>query len=230
MLFVASFAFLILLGPFYIHWCLTYLFQNHRQCHFTRNLYENVQVCMGVFHPYLTVIEKGMRESNHAINFLLYMATSRRFRLDFQQICRRLVYRIFAGIIAVLRKSIWLCCTEPAWLIAYERRILDSIDEELTSDTQRKTRTAYQTAHYYSNFERRRQNQLFKANLLSNNSTMTGASLSPAPSPKTLPDNQPKTVRMLTWNPYDLARQQQQSKAERQAARLSRHCSASGPV
>lgn len=227
MLFVASFAFLILLGPFYIHWCVTYLFHNHRQCRFTRNLYENVQVCMGVFHPHLMVIEKAMRESSHAINFLLYMSTSKRFRLDFQHICRRLVYRTITGVIVFLRKFIWICCTEPAWLIALERRLLESLDEEETSKVQRQNRAAYKTAHYYSNFERRRQNQLFKANLI-NNTMMTSTSLSPAPSPKMLPDNQSKTARMLTWNPYDLAKQRTSN--ERQAARLSQHCSSSGDV
>ena len=223
MLFVASFAFLILLGPFYLHWCFTYVFHNHRQCRFTRNLYENVQVCMGVFHPHLMVVEKAMRESNHAINFLLYMATSKRFRRDFQQICRRAAYRIGAGTVAFLRKFIWICCTEPAWFSALERRFAESLDEEETSKVQRQNRAAYKTAHYYSNFERRRQNQLYKANLLSNNTMMTSSSITPVSSPKLLPENQSKTARMLTWNPYDLARQ-------RQAARLSQHCSASGDV
>ncbi len=68
MLFVASFVFLVLIGPFYIHWCIAYIFYNYPQCHLSRNLYENIQVCMGVTHPYLTVIEKGMRETKHAIN------------------------------------------------------------------------------------------------------------------------------------------------------------------
>lgn len=228
MLFVASFAFLLLLGPFYVHWCMTYLFHNHRQCRFTRNLYENVQVCMGVFHPYLTVIEKGMRESNHAINFLLYMATSKRFRSDFKQICRRLTYRLSAATISFLRKYLSFCCTEPAWLVAFERHILDATDEDPTFEGNRKNRAAYKTAHYYSNFERRRQNQLFKATLMNNNTTVTGASLSPVTSLKALPSTEAKTVRMLTWNPYDVTMRQSENK--RQAARLSQHCSTSGPI
>lgn len=228
MLFVASFAFLILLGPFYVHWCITYLFHHYHQCRFTRNLYENVQVCMGVFNPYLTVIEKGMRESNHAINFIFYMATSKRFRSDFKSICRRLIYRIFGPAIVFLYKYICFCCTEPACLITLERHITDSTDADSTFDMNRKNQAAYKTAHYYSNFERRRQNQLFKATLLNNNTTITGASLSPATSLKGIPDTQAKTVRMLTWNPYDPVTRQLDSK--RQAARLSRHCTTSGAV
>jgi hypothetical protein len=183
---------------------------------------------MGVFHPYLTVIEKGMRESNHAINFLLYMATSKRFRSDFKHICRRLIYRIFGSAILFLYKYICSCCTEPACLNTLERHVSDLTSADSTLDMSRKNRTAYKTAHYYSNFERRRQNQLFKATLLNNNTTVTGASLSPATSLKGIPDTPAKTVRLLTWNPYDPVVRQLDSK--RQAARLSRHSATSNAV
>ena len=183
---------------------------------------------MGVFNPYLTVIEKGMRESNHAINFLLYMATSKRFRSDFKLILRRFVYRAVYPVILFLCKHLCFCCPEPACLITLEQHVSDAFDADSTLDINRKNQTAYKTAHYYSNFERRRQNQLFKATLLNNNTTVTGASLSPAPSLAGIPETQAKTVRMLTWNPYDLDMRQSESK--RQAARLSRHCTTSGAV
>jgi hypothetical protein len=182
---------------------------------------------MGVFHPYLTVIEKGMRESNHAINFLLYMATSKRFRSDFKRICLRFIYRRLGPAILFLYKYVCFCCTEPEWLVNLERHVSDSTDTDSPFDT-RKNQTAYKTAHYYSNFERRRQNQLFKATLLNNNTTVTGASLSPATSLKGIPETQAKTVRMLTWNPYDPVTRQLDGK--RQAARLSRHCETSGVI
>jgi hypothetical protein len=228
MLFVASFAFLLLLGPFYVHWCITYLFYYYRQCQFTRNLYENVQVCMGVFHPYLTVIEKGMRESNHAINFILYMATSKRFRSDFKRICRRLIFRIFGSAVLFLYKHICFCCTEPACLITLERHVSTTADLDATFEANRKYQTAYKTSHYHSNFERRRQNQLVRATLLNNNTTITNASLSPETSVTALPITTPKSIRTLTWNPYDRIARQFESK--RQAERLARHRSTTGAV
>lgn len=229
MLFVASFAFLLLLGPFYVHWCITYLFYYYRPCElFTRNLYENVQVCMGVFHPYLTVIEKGMRELNHAINFLLYMATSKRFRSDFKRIFRRLIFRIFGSAILFLYKHICFCCTVPNCLMTLERHVSDVTDFDSTFENNRKNHTAYNTSHYHNNMERRRQNQLLRATLINNTNTtkMTSGSLSSAASFTAL--NTPKTVRMLTWNEYDPISRPVESK--RQAARLSKHGSTTGAV
>ncbi|CAF3665224.1 unnamed protein product [Rotaria socialis] len=227
MLLVASFAFLVLLGPFYIHWCVAYLFNDYPQCHFTRNLYENVQVCMGVFHPYLTVIEKGMRESNHAINFLLYWATSTRFRADFERICRRSFYRIFGTAIIFLFKHICFCCTVPSCLAALERHVSDTTDVDSSYETFRKNQMAYKTSHYYSNFERRRQQQLVQATLL-NSSISTDANLSPTASFHTLAENTSKTVRILTWNPHDPMIRRLENK--RQATSLSRHLSTSNAV
>jgi hypothetical protein len=229
MLFVASLAFIIFLGPFYLHWCITYLFYYYRQCHFTRNLYENVQVCMGVFHPYLTVIEKGMRESNHAINFLFYMATSKRFRSDFKDICRHLIYRIFGSAILFLYKHLCFCCTVPSCLIALEQRVSDTMNLDLAYKTSRKNQTAYKTSHYYSNFERRRKNQLLNAALLtSNNPTAVGMNSTPPNSFNAIPVTAAKSVRLLTWNPYDPMTRQPESR--RQAARLSEHFSTTGSI
>lgn len=227
MLLVASFAFLVLLGPFYVHWCIAYLFTYYPQCQFTRNLYENVQVCMGVFHPYLTVIEKGMRESNHAINFLLYWSTSTRFRMDFKRICRTLFFRIFGTAILFLYRHICFCCAAPSCLVTLERHVSDTTDFDSSYESNRKNQTAYKTAHYYSNIERRRQHQLVRATLL--NSAMTNdPNISPATSFHTLTAHTPKTVRILTWNPHDPMMRQLESK--RQAARLSKHLSTSGAV
>ncbi len=225
MLLVASFAFVLLLGPFYVHWCITYIFSNYPQCHFTRNLYENIQVCMGVFHPYLTVIEKGMRESNHAINFLLYWSTSTRFRMDFKRICRSIFFRKFATTILFLYKHICFCCTEPLWLVTLERQVSDITDLDSSFESHRKNHTAYKTSHYYSNFERRRQHQLVKATLL-NNSIASDTNLTPTPSLHTLTAHTAKTVRMLTWNPHDPMIRQLEAKG--QATRLSKHLSTSG--
>jgi len=227
MLLVASFAFVLLLGPFYVHWCITYLFSNYPQCHFTRNLYENVQVCMGVFNPYLTVIEKGMRESNHAINFLLYWATSTRFRMDFKRICRCVFFRIFGPTIVFLFKHICFCCTEPRWIITLERNVSDATDIDSSYDYNRKNHAAYKTSHYYSNFERRRQHQLVKATLL-NSSIGTDTNLTPTASLHTLTAHTAKTVRILTWNPHDPMMRQLETK--RNAARLSKHLSTSGAI
>lgn len=229
MLFVASFAFLLLLGPFYVHWCITYLFYYYRQCHFTRNLYENVQVCMGVFHPYLTVIEKGMREANHAINFLLYMATSKRFRSDFKRICHRLVIRIFGSAILFLYKHICFCCSPPSCLITLERHISEITDLDSTFENSRKNQTAYKTSHYHTNIERRRQNQLLRSTLLNSNTPkVISGSTSSAASFSALPVSTPKTVRTLTWNTYDPIVRPVENK--RQAARLSKHCATTRAV
>ncbi|CAF4538137.1 unnamed protein product [Rotaria sp. Silwood1] len=227
MLLVASFAFLVLLGPFYVHWCIAYLFYNYPQCHFTRNLYENVQVCMGVFHPYLTVIEKGMRESNHAINFLLYWATSTRFRADFERISRRLFYRIFGNAILFLYKHICFCCTAPSCLATLERHVSDTTDPDSSYELNRKNQIAYKTSHYYSNFERRRQHQLVQATLL-NNTIPTDSNLTPTASFHTLTEHTAKTVRMLTWNPHDPMMRGLENK--RKAAHLSQHLSTSNAV
>jgi hypothetical protein len=228
MLFVASFAFLLLLGPFYLHWCITYLLFNYPQCHFTRNLYENVQVCMGVFHPYLTVIEKGMRESNHAVNFILYMATSKRFRSDFKRIFRTVIYRTFGSAILFLCKHICSCCTNQSCLVTFEQHMSDINSRDTTFETSRKNQAAYKTAHYYSNAERRRKNQLLKATLLNNNTTITGANLTRPSSCSTIPDNPAKTVRILTWDPYDPLLRQTEN--QRQAARLKEHFSMSPSI
>ncbi|CAF1169207.1 unnamed protein product [Adineta steineri] len=227
MLLVASFAFVLLLGPFYLHWCVAYLFYYYPQCQFTRNLYENVQVCMGVFHPYLTVIEKGMRESNHAINFLLYWATSTRFRMDFKRINRRIFFRIFGTTIIFLFKHICFCCTEPSCLVSLERHVSDTADMDSSYDYNRKNQAAYKTSHYYSNFERRRQHQLVKDTLL-NSTIPTDTNLTPTASLHTLTANTAKTVRMLTWNPHDPMMRQLESR--RQATRLSKRLSTSGAV
>ena len=221
MLFVASFAFLLLLGPFYVHWCITYLFHYHPQCHFTRNIYENVQVCMGVFHPYLTVIEKGMRECNHAVNFLLYMATSKRFREDFQRICRMIFYRIFGSTILFLYKHLCFCCTEPSCLVSLERHVSDTTELDSTIDNSRKNQNAYKTSHYYTNYERRRQQLLQQKT--TNNTTTTASSLTPATSLNILTKAPRKTVRTLTWTNFD--RSSRSSDSQRQAARLSEHYS-----
>jgi len=226
MLLVASFAFVLLLGPFYIHWCITYILSNYPQCQFTRNLYENVQVCMGVFNPYLTVIEKCMRDSNHAINFLLYWSTSTRFRMDFKRICRLVSFRIFGTAIVYLYKHICFCCTKPSCLVTLERHVSDTTDLDSSYESNR-NHTAYKTSHYYSNFERRRQHQLVKATLL-NNTIPTDTTLTPATSLHTLTTNTAKTVRILTWNPHDPMMRQLENK--RQAARLSKHLSTSGAV
>jgi hypothetical protein len=226
MLFVASFAFLILLGPFYVHWCITYLFYNYRQCHFTRNLYENVQVCMGVFHPYLTVIEKGMREANHAVNFLLYMATSKRFRSDFKNICQRIRYRVFGSAIVYAYKHICVCCTEPSCLVTLERHVSDIADQDSTLEPGRKNQAAYKTSHYHLNFERRRQKQLLKGTLV-NNTITTGTNLTPALSFNASPSIPAKSIRTLTWNPHDPLLHQTKTK---QAARISQHFSTSDPI
>jgi hypothetical protein len=228
MLFVASFAFLLLLGPFYIHWCVTYLFHNHPQCHFTRNIYENVQVCMGVFHPYLTVIEKAMRESNHAVNFLLYMATSAHFRSDFKRICWSIFCRLFGSTILFLYKHICFCCPEPTCLVTLERYVSDTTDLDSAFEPNRKNQAAYKTSHYYSNYERRRQHQLLKATLINNNTTTTATTLTPATSYNTITSSTAKTVRTLTLNPHDPAVRQMESK--RQAARLCKHYATSGAV
>ncbi|CAF3217457.1 unnamed protein product [Rotaria socialis] len=230
MLFVASFAFLLLLGPFYVHWCITYLFYNYPQCRFTRNLYENVQVCMGVFHPYLTVIEKGMRELNHATNFLLYMATSSRFRSDFKTICFRLFYRIFGPVILFFLKHVCSCCTEPTFLVALQQNVSDTMDLETSLDTRRKNQAAYKTSHYFTNIERRRrQNQLLQTAFTDDtNTTMLGPKLSPTVSLNASPRGTSKTVRTLTWNPYD--RIVRTNKNERQAARISEHFATSSVI
>ena len=228
MLFVASLAFIFLLGPFYVHWCITYLFFNYPQCHFTRNLYENVQECMGIFHPHLTIAEKGMRELNHAINFLLYMATSKRFRSDFKRIIRQIIFGIFGSGLLFLYKHICYCCPAPECLATIERQVSDAADPDSTFETNLKNHPAYKTSHYYSNYERRRQNQLVKATLLNNNTTITGANLTPALSCNKLSVNAAKTVRTLTWNPYDPMSRQPENK--RQAARLSQHHSAPSTV
>ncbi|CAF1673078.1 unnamed protein product [Adineta ricciae] len=227
MLFVASFAFLLLLGPFYIHWCITYLFYNYPQCHFTRNLYENVQVCMGVFHPYLTIFEKAMREANHAVNFLLYMATSKRFRSDFKTICTRLFYCTIGSAILFLYKHICFCCTTPSCLGTLERRVSDAKEQDSMLDANRKNHAAYKTSHYHSNFERRRQKQLLKATLI-NKTTSTGSSLTPATSFNASPTPAAKSVRTLTWNLHDPLLRPKEN--QRQAARLSRHFSTSETI
>ncbi|CAF3601665.1 unnamed protein product [Rotaria sordida] len=227
MLLVASFAFLILLGPFYVHWCIAYIFYNYRECHFTRNLYENIQVCMGVFHPYLTVIEKGMRESNHAINFLLYWSTSTRFRADFERIIRRIFFRVFGTIILFFCKHICFCCTTPSWLATLERHVSDTTDLDSSYDLNRKNHTAYKTSHYYSNFERRRQHQLVKATLI-NNRIPTDTTLTPTASFHTLQEHTAKTVRILTWNPHDPMMRGLEN--THQAAHLSKHLSVSNAV
>jgi hypothetical protein len=183
---------------------------------------------MGVFHPYLTVIEKGMRESNHAINFLLYMATSKRFRSDFKRIFRRLSLRIFGSAILFLYKHICFCCTPPSCLISLERHISDITDIESALDGSRTNQAAYKTSHCHSNIERRRKNQLLKASLLNNTTTITNESSSASVSRNALPTNASKTVRTLTWNPYDQMNRQIENK--RQAERLSRHRSSTGAV
>ena len=228
MLLVASVAFLLLLGPFYVHWCVAYIFYNYPQCHFTRNLYENIQVCMGVFHPYLTVIEKAMRESNHAINFLLYWATSTRFRLDFKRLCRRLIYRVFGTAILFLYKHICFCCSEPSCLVTLERHVSDTTDQDSSYEASRKNHTAYKTPHYYSNFERRRQHQLVTATLLNSSIPTDSSSLTPTVSLHTLTAQTAKTVRILTWNPHDPMMRQLEGK--RQATRLSKRLATSGAV
>ena len=239
MLFVASFAFLLLLGPFYVHWCITYLFRNYPQCDFTRNIYENVQVCMGVFHPYLTVIEKGMRESNHAVNFLLYMATSSRVRSDFKHICCRLFYRTLGSGILFLYKHICVCCSEPSWLVTLERHVSDTAELDSSLEGKRKNQTAYKTSHYYTNVERRRQqHQLLKANLITNNSTATATSITPATSLNAITKTSTTTAAAAanTKNARSpppsgghaggpLARP---AENKRQAARLCQHFSTSG--
>ena len=170
-----------------------------------------------------------MRESNHAINFLLYMATSKRFRLDFIRIVRRHLYRLCGPTILFCSKHVCTCFTEPGCLIRLEQHVSDVIESESVIEPNRKNQAAYKTAHYYSNIERRRQNQLLKATLLNNNTTVTGASLSPAVSYNELPPIAPKSVRTLTWNPYDPP-VPRQVESKRQAARLSRHCSTTGTV
>ena len=227
MLFVASFAFLLLLGPFYIHWCITYLFYNYSRCHLTRNLYENVQVCMGVFHPYLTILEKAMREANHAVNFLLYMATSRRFRSDFKTICKRLFYCTIGSAIIFLYKHICFCCPAPSCLGTLERRVSDAKEQDSMLDANRKNHAAYKTSHYHSNFERRRQKQLLRATLI-NKTTSTGSSLTPATSFNASPTPAAKSVRTLTCNLHDPLLRPKEN--QRQAARLSRHFSTSETV
>jgi hypothetical protein len=224
MLFVASFAFLLLLGPFYGHWCITYLFHNYSQCHFTRNIYENVQVCMGVFHPYLTVIEKGMRECNHAVNFIFYMATSARFRSDFKRLCHRLIYRVLGSIIIFLYKLMCSCCTEPSCLITLEQHLSDTSDLDSTLENNRKNQTAYKTSHYYHNYERRRQHQLLKTanDIHQTTTTMTGT---PSDGWTT---TAMKPIRTQSWNSYD--RMKYLSDDKRQAARLSQHFSTSGVI
>jgi hypothetical protein len=182
---------------------------------------------MGVFNPYLTVIEKGMRESNHAINFIFYMATSKRFRKDFQRICGRPISRIFGSAILFLCKHICFCWRAPACLSRLERNISGTTELDSTFDAPGR-RPTYYTSRYQSNFERQRQNQLLKATLLSNNTTITGAGLSPASSFNVLPACTGKTVRTLTWNPYDPMARQMENR--RQAARLSRHRRTSGDV
>jgi hypothetical protein len=181
---------------------------------------------MGVFHPYLTVIEKGMRESNHAINFLLYWATSTRFRMDFKRIFRSLFFRIFGSAILFLYKHICFCCTEPSCLVTLERHVSDTTDIDSSYEPHR-NHTAYRTSHYYSNFERRRQQQLVQATLL-NSSIGTDSNLTPTASFHTLTAQTAKTVRMLTWNPHDPMMRQLEGK--RQAARLSKHLPTSGAV
>ncbi|CAF1594037.1 unnamed protein product [Rotaria sp. Silwood1] len=228
MLIVASFAFLFLLGPFYVHWCITYLFYYYPQCEFTRNLYENVQVCMGVFNPYLTVIEKGMRESNHAINFILYIATSTRFRSDFKRIFRRLFYRIFGPIILFFAKYICFCCTEPSCLVTLHQNVSDTINDDFRSGSQRKNQAAYKTEHYYSNLDRRRKTQLLQATYSCPTTPTTGTRLSPTVSFTASPPTASKTVRTLTWNPYDPMIRHAENK--RQAARLSQHFTHAGVI
>lgn len=229
MLFVASFAFLLLLGPFYVHWCITYLFHNYPHCHFTRNLYENIQVCMGVLHPHLTVVEKGMRECNHAVNFLLYLATSARFRTDFKRICRKIFYQIFVAGIIFIYKHLCFCWTQPSCLATLERSLIETIDIETSLDSNRKNQMAYKTSHYFSNIERRRKNQLLKESLINKKTlTTTSSSLTPATSLNTLAAQTGKTVRTLTWNPYDPINRQIES--QRQAARLSKHYSTSTDI
>jgi len=181
---------------------------------------------MGIFHPHLTVIEKGMRESNHAINFLLYMATSKRFRSDFKRIIRRHFYRIFGSALFCLHKYICCCCPDSRLFHRFERHISDVIETDLSVANKHSKRTAYKTSHYLSNFERRRRNQLLKATLLNNNNnnnntTTTGDMSSPSPSHKELADIAAKTVRTLTWNPYDSSSRQAENK--RQAIRLSKY-------
>ena len=227
MLLVASFAFLLLLGPFYMHWCITYIFSNYPQCHFTRNLYENVQLCMGIFHPYLTVIEKGMRESNHAINFLLYWTTSARFRSDFERIVRRSFYRILGTTILFLYKHVCFCLHEPSWLVTLERHVSDTTDTDSSYDFSRKNQIAYKTSHYYSNYERRRQHQLVRTTLLNNTITM-GTNTTPLDSVHTLTESIGKTVRLLTWNPHDPIMGGSESSC--QASHLSKHFIVSSTV
>lgn len=203
MLLVASMAFLILLGPYYVHWCVTYLFYDYPQCRFTRNLYENVQLCMGIFHPYMTVIEKAMRESNHAINFLLYWATSTRFRSDFKRLCRQLLYRGCGSLILFFWKHLCFFWAEPSWLATLERQVSDATEQESSYESNRKNQTFYKTSHYYSNYERRRrQHQLVQETLL-NSTLTTDNNLTPTASLHTLTAQTSKTVRMLTWNPHD---------------------------
>lgn len=231
MLFVASFAFLLLLGPFYVHWCISYLFYNYPQCHFTRNLYENVQVCMGVFHPYLTVIEKGMRELNHATNFLLYLATSSRFRSDFKRICRRIFYSTCGSVLLFFCRHLFFCCTEPSWLVTLEQNLSDTRDTETSFDVHRKNQAAYKTAHYYTNIERRRrQNQLLQATFSDNANTNA---LVPKLSPRvsldtTVREDASKSVRTLTFNSYNPIKRTNENR--RQAARLSQHFVTTGVV
>ncbi|CAF3537704.1 unnamed protein product [Rotaria sordida] len=227
MLFVASFAFLLLLGPFYVHWCITYIFYYYPQCHFTRNLYENVQICMGVFHPYLTVIEKGMREANHAINFLLYIATSTRFRSDFKRICRRLFYVTFGSAILFLHKHVCFCCTEPSCLVTLQQNMSDIMDQDSTFEKRRQNQAAYKTEHYYNNYERRRKTQLLQAMYSDPNTTTTGTRLSPTVSFSASPGTS-KTVRLLTWNPYDPMIREEDNR--RQAERLSQHLKDTGVI
>ncbi|CAF0798124.1 unnamed protein product [Didymodactylos carnosus] len=196
MLLVASLAFLLLLGPFYIHWVITYLFHYYHQCQFTRNIYENVQVCMGVLNPYLTVIEKGMRESNHAVNFLLYWATSSRFRLDFKRLIKRLMYRYFGSCLLFFGKKVCCYCVSPSCRLTLERHLSD-IQDDSSYDSNRKNQAAYKTSHYHTNFERRRQHQLLTSTLLNNNSVSTPTST------KHLANLESKSVRILQFNPWN---------------------------
>jgi hypothetical protein len=156
------------------------------------------------------------------------MATSKRFRSDFQRICRRLIYRIFGSAILFLYKHICFCCTPPTCLQTIERHVSSTIDLESAFEINRKNQTAYKTAHYQSNIERRRRNQLLKATLVNNNTSITTESFSQVTSFDALPINAAKTVRTLTWNPYD--QMPGQIETRRQAARLSRYRSASGAV
>lgn len=220
MLFVASFAFLLLLGPFYVHWCITYLFNYHRRCYFTRNIYENVQVCMGVFHPYLTVIEKAMRECNHAVNFLLYMATSTRFRSDFKRICRLIFYRIFGASIVYLYRHLCFCWSEPSCLASLQRHLSDPSEPESTMDVNRKNNNAYKTSHYYTNYQRRRQHQLLK-NSKANNAGTSASMLTPTTSLNTMANATKKPDRLASRNSCDQS--PRKSPNRRQAARLSDH-------